>query len=161
MAIKNEITSLRNMVAPLLPDFTFKLQQDIKTPARNTCAIKRLEAEYGAELTSHRFYNQYPYRFVIYTNSELNAVSTAESIGTLFAQGKKIPVENESAWLTLGSFSCSESFETETAGVYAIIGMINATRYEVKTQEDKQKLARVTLTYYEDIEAIRAKEDAN
>jgi len=159
MAIKNEIMSLRNMVAPLLPDFTFKLQQDVKQPTKNTCAIKRMQAEYGIEMTAHRYRNQYPFRFVIYTTSELNAQALAESIGTQFAQGKKIPVQDESAWLTLGSFSCSESFETETAGVFAIIGMISASRYEVKTQEDKQKLARVTLTYYEDISALSAKED--
>lgn len=159
MAIKNEITSLRDMIAPLLPDFTFKLQQDVKQPAKNICAIKRMQATYGTELTTHRYRSDYPFRFVIYTNSELNAQAYAESIGTIFAQGKKIPVQDESAWLTLGSFSCSESFETETAGIYAIIGMISASRYEVKTQEDKQKLARVTLTYYEDISALGAKED--
>ena len=158
MAIKNEITSLRDMIAPLLPDFTFKLQQDVKQPAKNICAIKRMQAEYGIEMTTHRYRNQYPFRFVIYTTSELNAQALAETIGTLFAQGKKIPVKDEPAWITLGSFSCSESFETETAGVFAIIGMINATRYEVKTQEEKQKLLHVTLTYYDEIKRL---EEAN
>lgn len=145
MTIKNEITTLRNRISAVLPELTFKLQQDLKAPTKDVCAIKRMETAFGDELTSKVYSNKYTYRFVIYASSELTAQGYVEKIGSLFANHKKIPIEQEPAWLALGSFSCSESFETDTSGVFAVIGMINAHRYEVKTQEDAKKLQQLYI----------------
>lgn len=152
MTIQSEIMALRNLSATVLPKKTkYLLQQDLKVSAVDYLAIKRMNAEYGNEMTSRLYSNTFDYRFVLYANTELDVHSQAEQLGRLFSQDKKIPLTDENAWITLGSFATSESFETEKTGVFAIMGMISATRYEVKTKQDAELLERIYVRYEKEI----------
>lgn len=152
MTIKPEITALRNLCVTIMPSTTkYLLQQDLKASASDYVAIKRMDAEYGNELTRNLYSNSFTYRFVVYAKSELDAHTQVEQLGRLFSHDKKVPIIDENAWLTLGSFATSESFETEKTGVFAIIGMISATRYEVKTKQDAELLERIYVRYEKEI----------
>lgn len=143
MAIKNEVTTFRNALAQKLTGFTFMLQQDVKKPSKDLCAIKRLDAGFGDAVTTQAYANKFTFRFVIYGSSELSVQANAEIVGAYFANHNKIKIESESAYFALGSFSCTESFETDTAGIYAIIGLISATRYELREQDKAQTIQQL------------------
>lgn len=149
MAIRNELQTFHDIAAAVLPGFTVRKQQTIKVSAAKVCTIKRMESEIGRTLTNSTHQNEYTYRFVIYDTSELSVMDFAEQVGNLFAKTPKIPVSKELAWLSLSSFSFSESFETETAGVFAVIGMVRALKNEVKTKKEKTMLQHVHLRFSE------------
>lgn len=152
MSIKSEITELRNLCATVLPANTkYLLQQDLKSSAVDYVAIKRLDAEYGIDITNTMYSNSFTYRFIIYANTELDAHSRAEKIARILSQDKKIPIMEENSWITLGSFATAESFETEKSGVFALVGLIKATLVVVKTKEEEEKLLRIYVRYQEEI----------
>lgn len=143
MAIKNEITTLKNAVSPLLPGAIYTLQSAPKTPTANHVQIEVLPQEIGKTETLYHYANNRTFRIVIYGKSGLDVVTKAEAVGETLANAMKIRIDEEPGYMTLGSFSLSETFETATAGIFAVIGLLPATVRRARPQEEYDKIMNV------------------
>lgn len=137
MNFKENMNALSAEVKAALPTHRVYLEQDVKQPERNVCAIRRMSAQNNGELNARYYRDNAVFRFVLYADSGLQAQLDAESIATRFYHNRKLGT------LQLGAISFSESFETETAGVHAIIGMLAASEISKTTLAPGTKLAQV------------------
>jgi len=143
MAIKNEITTLKNVVSPLLPGAIYTLQSAPKTPTANHVQIEAMPQTIGNTETRFHYANDRTFRIVIYGKSGLDVVTKAEAVGETLANAIKIKIDEEPGYMTLGSFSLSETFETSTAGIFAVIGLLPATVRKDRPQEEYDKITDV------------------
>lgn len=143
MAIKNEIETLVSVMSPLLPGARFARQISIKTPTTNDVQIEALSTNGGNTETHFHYANERVIRIVIYGKNGLDALTKAEAVGEAFSNAMKIQINTEPGYMTLGSFNLSETFETSTAGVFAIIGMLTATVRKTRPQTQYDKILNV------------------
>lgn len=145
MAIKNEITTLKNAISPLLPGAIYTLQSAPKTPTVNHVQIEAMPQTIGNSETLYHYANDRTFRIVIYGKSGLDVITKAEAVGETLANAMKIKIDEEPGYMTLGSFSLSETFETSTAGIFAIIGMLPATVRKLRPQEEYDKIGDINV----------------
>ena len=143
MAIKNEIETLVSVMSPLIPGARFARQISIKTPTTNDVQIEALSTVGGNTETHFHYANERVFRIVFYGKNGIDVITKAETVGEAFASAMKIQISTEPGYMTLGSFNLSETFETSTSGVYAIIGMLTATVRKARTQTEYDKVMKV------------------
>lgn len=144
MGVKAEIEAIQAEIKKLFPKREFKLQQDVKEPTVLTCAIKRLGAETGTTTTSHRYANNATFRVVLYGPLGISVLDDAEVICDAFADLMFIKPKGDDVAHKLGPLSVSDSFETERAGVHAVIIMFSTTRQARRnTAPAKPKIQRI------------------
>lgn len=143
MTIKNEIETLKDVISPLIPSAKFALQTAVKTPTVNSVSIDSMNPIYGNTETHFTYANERTFRIVIYGSNGLDVITKAEAVGEAFANAMKIQISTEPGYMTLGSFNLSETFETSTAGVFAVIGMLTATVRKERPQTQYDKVMKV------------------
>ena len=143
MAIKNEIETLKAAISPLIPNAKFSLQKSVKTPTANDIQIEALGQTLGNTETHYSYASERTFRIVIYGSNGLDVLTKAEAVGEALSNAMKIQISTEPGYMTLGSFNLSETFETNTAGVFAVIGMLTATVRKVRPQTQYDKVMKV------------------
>ena len=143
MAIKNEIETLKAVISPLIPNAKFSLQKSVKTPTTNDVQIEALGQTLGNTETHYSYASERTFRIVIYGSNGLDVLTKAEAVGEALSNAMKIQISTEPGYMTLGSFNLSETFETNTAGVFAVIGMLTATVRKVRPQTQYDKVMKV------------------
>lgn len=144
MAIKNEIETLVSVMSPLLPGARFARQTPIKTPTANDVQIEALGQTLGNTETHYTYAIERTFRIVIYGSNGLDVLTKAEAVGEALSNAMKIQINAEPGYMTLGSFNLSETFETSTAGVHAIIGLLSATVRKARPQTQYDKILNVS-----------------
>ena len=143
MAIKNEIETLKAVISPLIPNAKFALQTAVKTPTVNSVSIDSMSPIYGNTETHYTYAIERTFRIVIYGSNGLDVITKAEAVGEALSNAMKIQINTEPGYMTLGSFNLSETFETSTAGIFAIIGMLSATVCKARPQTQYDKVMKV------------------
>lgn len=144
MAIKNEIETLVSIMSPLIPDARFARQTSIKKPTTNDVQIEALGQTLGNTETHFTYASERTFRIVIYGSNGLDVLTKAEAVGEALSNAMKIQISTEPGYMTLGSFNLSETFETSTAGVHAIIGLLSATVRKARPQTQYDKILNVS-----------------
>lgn len=144
MAIKNEMETLRDVISPLIPNAKFALQTAVKTPTVNSVSIDSMSPIYGNTETHYTYAIERTFRIVIYGSNGLDVITKAEAVGEALSNAMKIQINAEPGYMTLGSFNLSETFETSTAGVHAIIGLLSATVRKARPQTQYDKILNVS-----------------
>lgn len=144
MAIKNEMETLKAVISPLIPNAKVSLQKSVKTPTANDIQIEALGQTLGNTETHYTYAIERTFRIVIYGSNGLDVITKAEAVGEAFANAMKIQINAEPGYMTLGSFNLSETFETSTAGVHAIIGLLSATVRKARPQAQHDKILNVS-----------------
>lgn len=132
--IKTEIQSIRDFVAPELPGVTFKLQNMPDTYKAAELAIELVRSATDTETASSYRIDQ-TYQLVYFGASQLDCLTKMQAVERKMNDKQIIPLGSTARYMRIGSFSLSQSFKTETTGVYAVIGMLEAELRESRTQE--------------------------
>ncbi|MBT2714737.1 hypothetical protein [Bacillus sp. ISL-57] len=132
--IKTEIQSIRDFVAPELPGATFKLQNMPDTYKVAELAIELVRSTTNTETASSYRIDQ-TYQLVYFGTSQLDCLTKMQAVERQMNDKQIIPLGSTARYIRIGSFSLSQSFKTETTGVYAVIGMLEAELRESRTQE--------------------------
>lgn len=144
MAIKNEIETLKAVISPLIPSAKISLQKSVKTPTANDIQIEALGQTLGNTETHYSYASERTFRIVIYGSNGLDVLTKSEAVGEALSNAMKIQINAEPGYMTLGSFNLSETFETSTAGVHAIIGLLSATVRKARPQTQYDKILNVS-----------------
>ena len=131
--IKTEIQSIRDFVAPELPGATFKLQNMPDEYKTNELAID-FEGSRPETETAFHYRLDRTYQLVYFGDSKLDCLTKMEAVERKLSQKQMIPIEETARYLRIGSFSLSQPFKTETTGVFAVIGMLEAEAREARAQ---------------------------
>ncbi|MED3832932.1 hypothetical protein [Peribacillus frigoritolerans] len=132
--IKTEIQSIRDFVAPELPGATFKLQNMPDTYKAAELAIELVRSTTNTETASSYRIAQ-TYQLVYFGTSKLDCLAKMQAVERKLNDQLIIPLGSTARYMRIGSFSLSQSFKTETSGVYAVIGMLETEIRESRTQE--------------------------
>jgi len=147
--VKTEVQSIRDFVAPELPGATFKLQHMPDAYKTNELAIELAPSSSTNETRAHYRLNRV-YQLAYFGTSKLDCVTKMQELERKFNDKQMIQLGTTGRYLRISSFSLSQSFKTETTGVYAIIGMLEAELRETRTQPQYEKINSVGVTTYTD-----------
>ncbi|WP_246370113.1 hypothetical protein [Mesobacillus zeae] len=92
--------------------------------------IELVGSKAGTETASSYRIDQ-TYQLVYFGTSKLDCLTKMQAIERLLNDKQMIPLG--ARYLRIGSFSLSQSFKTETTGVFAVIGMLEAEIRETRT----------------------------
>ena len=142
--IKAEIQSRRDFVAPELTGVTFQLQNMSETYKANVMSIEFGASSPTSETAYHYRLNR-TYQLVYFGTSKLDCVTKMQAIERKINDKQDIEIGSTGRYLRVASFSLSNAFKTETTGVYAVIGMLEAKVREPRTQENYEPINNVTV----------------
>lgn len=132
--IKTEIQSIRDFIAPELPGAAFKLQVMPDTYKAGELAIELVVSKAVTETAASYRIDQ-TYQLVYFGTSKLDCLTKMQAVERKMNDIQMITLGDTARYMRIGSFSLSQSFKTDTAGVYAVIGMLEAEVRESRTQE--------------------------
>lgn len=141
--IKTEVQSIRDFVAPELPGAAFKLQNMPDTYKAGELVIELVGSKTETE-TGYHYRLDRTFQLVYFGTSKLDCLTKMQAVERKINDKQMIPLGTR--YLRIGSFSLSQSFKTETTGVYAVIGILEAETREARTQEVFTKIQDVNAT---------------
>ncbi|QIG62527.1 hypothetical protein [Sporosarcina phage Lietuvens] len=142
--ITDEITALRDLVA----DVGFTKIRLAHLPDKYTAGELSIRYQ-GDDVTSETGYHyrlDREYQFVFFGTSERDVISYASKVqrrlNSVFKL--KIGTADESGYMTLGSFSCSQPFKAEdNVSIYGIIGVLQAEVREARYFTQSPKISGI------------------
>ena len=140
-----EVQSIRDFVAPELLGATFKLQNMPDTYKAGELAIELVGSKPESETGFHYRLDR-TFQLVYFGANKLDCLTKMQAVERKINDKQMIPLGTR--YLRIGSFSLSQSFKTETTGVYAVIGMLEAEIREARTQGVVNKVTGVETTIY-------------
>lgn len=143
--IKTEVQSIRDFVSTELPNTKFYLQNMPDKFSINELAIELVNSKAETE-TAYHYRLDRTYQIVYFGSNKLDCLSKMQAVERKINDQQLIELQGKARYLRIGSFSLSQSFKTETTGVYAVIGMLEAELREARTQEVFTKIQSVTPT---------------
>ena len=142
--IKNEVQSIRDYVGPALAGVKFHLQSMPTTYAANELSIRFAGSSTESE-TGYHYRLDRIYQLVYFGASELDCLAKMQTLEQKFNNDQVIPLKGSECHMRLEPFSISAPFKTES-NIYAIIGMLNASLREARTQEVYPPIINVEIT---------------
>ena len=142
--IKNEVQSIRDYVGPVLAGVKFHLQSMPTTYAANELSIRFAGSSTASE-TGYHYRLDRIYQLVYFGASELDCLAKMQTLEQKFNNDQLIPLKGSERHMRLEPFSISAPFKTES-NIYAIIGMLNASLREARTQEVYPPIINVEIT---------------
>lgn len=147
--IKTEIQSIRDFVASELPGATFKLQNMPDKYKAAELAIELVRSTTNTETASSYRIAQ-TYQLVYFGTSQLDCLTKMQLVERRMNDKQIIPLGSTARYLRIGSFSLSQSFKTETNGVFSVIGMLEAEIRESRTQIAYESVNNLEVGTYTD-----------
>lgn len=91
------------------------------------------------------------YHVIYFGNNEVDCINKAKMIRSKLSDylSKKVKLRGSDDFMTLESFNMSAPFKTDTDGVYAIVGVLNASLLEAYTKPTYTKMNEVITTIIE------------
>lgn len=133
------IQSIADFVETELPDVGFHLQYVPEKYKQHELTIELVMSRPTTETAYHYRVNQ-TYQIVYFGSSKLDCLSKLQTLEKKFIDKQLIPLGETGRYLRIASFSLSQAFKTETTGVYAVIGMLEAEFREARTQNEYEKI---------------------
>ncbi|WP_019241512.1 MULTISPECIES: hypothetical protein [Bacillus] len=140
--IKNEIESVREFLHAIFPTVSFKLQNIPEQYAKNTLTIDFVTSKSATE-TNASYRLDHTIQLVYFSDSSLDCITKMAQIEHKINDEQLIQIRGTSRYLRIGSFSWSKPFKTDTTGVFAVIGMLEVSLREMRTQEVYEKIQAV------------------
>lgn len=134
-----EIQSIADFVEPEVPNIEFHLQHMPETYETNEISIELVQSKPATETAYHYRINR-TFQLVYFGTSKLDCMTKMQIIERKLYDKQLIPLGQTGRYLRIASFSLSQSFKTETTGVFAIIGMLEAEIREARTQVIHEKI---------------------
>ena len=145
MAIREELTSLRNFIASVMPATTkFHLQNMPSQYVAGEVAIDFTGDRSDTETALH-YRVDTTYQIVYFGESRIDCVDKMDAIKRKLRDTASIQLGTKIGKLTDNPISVSQPFKTES-GVYGIIGMLEVESRELKTQVSSMKIAEVSVS---------------
>lgn len=147
--IKTEIQSIRDFVATELPGVRFHLQYMPDAYKADELAIELGPSSSETETAFHYRLDR-TYQLVYFGASKLDCMTKMQAVEHKMNDKQLIPLGDSARYLRIGSFSLSPSFKTDTTGVYAVIGMLEAETREARTQVTYEPVNNMEVSAYTD-----------
>lgn len=124
--VVNALTSVKNFLHDVLGDrFTYCVQHTPKNYEADTVTVNLLSSETTREGTLHTR-TQHSYQVAVLCDSAKACLIAMNDIEVACMERKNIPlVETNDRYLHVLTVASSQTFETETTDVYAVILVIN------------------------------------
>lgn len=149
--VKNEIESIKEYLLNTLPkDIKYNLQNMPKEYSPNGISIRFVKGTSESETKNHYRLDRL-FQLVYFGKSEIDCLTQMSLLEEKFNNEFTIPLKGETRKLTIGSFSSSEPFKTES-GVYAIIGMLETHIRVARRLIKVPKINEVTVTMYTEVD---------
>ncbi|MEH6941681.1 hypothetical protein [Bacillus sp. JJ722] len=142
--ITNEITSIRDFVAPHITGVKFHLQNMPEAYKAGELAIDFATGK-GVSETGVSYRLDRTFQIVYFGTSGADCLRKMAPLEQQFNHAQMIHIKGTTRYLRIGSFSLSQSFKTETTGVHAIIGMLEVNLRELRPQPDSEKIENVIV----------------
>lgn len=144
-ALQLEIQSLADFVEMELIGVRFHLQHMPENYDNHELAIELVSSRPTTETAFHYRLNR-TYQLVYFGTNKLDCMSKMQVLERKFNDKQLIPLGQTGRYLRIASFSLSQAFKTDTTGVFAVIGMLEAELREARTQEKYEKINAVDTT---------------
>lgn len=143
--IINEVQTLRNFIGDKLPATTkyhlMRVPNEYKSGELSLdLADGRAESE-----TAYHYRLDRVYQFVYFGADSRDCVRQMQALQASFNNAQSIKLEGSTRHLSVGSFSFGRAFKTETTGVFACIGMLEASVREARSQQKHPKINEVNV----------------
>lgn len=137
-----EINTIGDLIAPAASFERFYKQSLPTKYVANTVGI-RWQGDRETSMTNVIYGVERIYQIIYFGNSEVNCIQQADKIRGALNNAIKVKLRDSDGYMTLESFNYSAPFKTETDGVYAIVGILPATVYVERPQQQYEKMATV------------------
>lgn len=141
--IIKEIDTIGDLLATV--GVTRFYKQDLpKAYVANTIGI-RWQGDSDDDFTQAAYEINRIYQVIYFGNSEVDCLNKAKSIRSKLSDylSKKVQLRGSDDFMTLESFNMSAPFKTDTDGVYAVVGVLNASLLEAYTQPHYEKMKEI------------------
>ncbi|MCK1985169.1 MULTISPECIES: hypothetical protein [Peribacillus] len=144
--IKNEVDSLADYISDNLSEVKILKKSPIKYNSGDLL-IRFVKGSTESE-TGFHYRLDHSFQIVYYGASDLDCISKMGQVQHFFGDKVSIPLEgDESRYLGIESFSLSQAFQTETTGIYAIIGIVEVSIRQARSYEQATKIQNVEARY--------------
>lgn len=141
--IIKEIDTIGDLLATVgVPRF---YKQDLpKAYVANTIGI-RWQGDSDDGFTQAAYEINRIYQVIYFGNNEVDCLNKAKAIRSKLSDylSKKVKLRGSDDFMTLESFNMSAPFKTDTDGVYAVVGLLNASLLEAYTQPHYEKMQEI------------------
>lgn len=134
-----EINTIGDLIAPAASFERFYKQTLPTKYVANTVGI-RWQGDREASMTNVIYEVNRLYQVIYFGTSEVNCLQNADKIRAVINNAIKIKLRDSDGYMTLGSFSYSAPFKTETDGVYGIVGILPVQIYAERPQPKPEKM---------------------
>ncbi|RDV27779.1 hypothetical protein [Lysinibacillus capsici] len=141
--IIKEIDTIGDLLATV--DVTRLYKQDLPLKyIANTLGI-RWQGDSDDDFTQAAYEINRIYQIIYFGNSEIDCLKKSKLIRSKLSDylSKKVQIRDSNDFITFESFSMSAPFKTETDGVYAVVGVLNALLLEAYTQPQYEKMREI------------------
>lgn len=141
--IIKEIDTIGDLLATV--GVTRFYKQDLpKAYVANTIGI-RWQGDGDDDFTQAAYEINRIYQVIYFGNNEVDCLNKAKLIRSKLSDylSKKVKLRGSDDFMTLESFNMSAPFKTDTDGVYAVVGVLNASLLEAYTQPHYEKMQEI------------------
>lgn len=147
--IKNEIDSLAAYVESKLVGI--ECINHMPSNYEINRAVIRFISSGSVLETSYHYRIDRTFQIVYFGKTELDCLTKMNELERHMNNDQVIPLigtSQETRYLRIGSFSLSQAFKTE-GGVFAIVGVLNASLRETRPEDQSEKINHVNATIKE------------
>lgn len=147
--IIKEIDTIGDLLATVGVSRFYKQDLPLKYVA-NTIGI-RWQGDSDDDFTQAAYEINRIYQVIYFGNNEVDCINKAKMIRSKLSDylSKKVKLRGSDDFMTLESFNMSAPFKTDTDGVYAVVGVLNASLLEAYTKPTYTKMNEVITTIIE------------
>ncbi|WP_336638388.1 hypothetical protein [Lysinibacillus fusiformis] len=147
--IIKEIDTIGDLLATVGVTRFYKQDLPLKYVA-NTIGV-RWQGDSDGEFTQAAYEISRIYQVIYFGNNEVDCINKAKMIRSKLSDylSKKVKLRGSDDYMTLESFNMSAPFKTDTDGVYAVVGVLNASMLEAYAKPTYTKMNEVITTIIE------------
>lgn len=141
--IIKEIDTIGDLLATV--GVTRFYKQDLpKAYVANTIGI-RWQGDSDDNFTQAAYEINRIYQVIYFGNNEVDCLNKAKMIRSKLSDylSKKVKLRGSDDFMSLESLNMSAPFKTDTDGVYAVVGVLNASLLEAYTQPQYEKMQEI------------------
>lgn len=145
MAVVDELQSVVDFIKAMFPTANVIKQNPPSTPTPNTFVARLLSSDTDSETLYHMRRSR-DYQIVCYGSHPSDVLAKMDAIERKTINDIVIPIKGSLRYISVGGFSFSMPFKTES-GVDAVIGILQTEVREARDQATYEKIMQVYARY--------------
>lgn len=149
--IVTEIDTIGDLIKPLASFKRYYKQTLPKVYEKNTFAVRWQGDNPNLDLTAVIYETERPYQILYFGSNELDCLQKAEAIQSELRKHIKVKLRGLDDYITLGPVAFSSPYQTDTDGVYGVVGILTVRDIIARPQPTYPKMQYIESRLYEDL----------